>query len=114
MKLMLIAGAVLALAAASIASGTSSSARIWLVSPTTVAGSGFPAGKVTVTANGVSKATKTVTATATGRFTARFERPVPQSRPCRYTVITAVGANGVRASTKLAGKSTGCPPPIEP
>jgi hypothetical protein len=114
MKAVLIAVAATALIAASAAYGTRASARIWVVSPTTVAGSGFPAGRVTVTANGVSKVTKSVRATATGRFTARFDRPLPQSRPCRYTVVTAVGANGVRASTKLAGKSLGCPPPIEP
>jgi hypothetical protein len=114
MKIVLLAAAALALLAASAAYGTRAPARIWLASPTTVAGSGFPAGKVTVTANGVSKATETVRATATGRFTARFDRPLPQSRPCRYTMITAVGANGVRATTKLAGKTMGCPPPIEP
>jgi hypothetical protein len=114
MKLVLAAAAALALIAASAAHGTRSAARIWVVSPTTVAGSGFPAGPVSVTANGVSKLTKTVRATSTGRFTARFDRPLPQSRPCRYTVVTAVGVNGVRASTKLAGKSNGCPPPIEP
>jgi hypothetical protein len=114
MKILIAIAAALALVAASAAYGTGSRARIWLVSPTTVAGSGFPAGNVTVTAHGASKVSETVRATATGRFTARFDRPIPQSRPCRYTVITAVGANGVRATTKLAGAANGCPPPIEP
>lgn len=114
MKILLAIAAALALIAASAASGTRSPARIWLDSPSSVVGSGFPPGKVTVTAQGVAKVSEVVRATAAGRFMARFDRPIPQSRPCRFTVITAVGSNGVRASTKLAGKSMGCPPPIEP
>jgi hypothetical protein len=114
MRVMLTAAVAAALVAASAAFGTSSSARIWLVTPTTVSGSGFPAGKVTVTARlPADKAVEVVRASGAGRFSARFETSL-RSSSCAGVTVSAVGLGGARAVLKIAGRGKNCPPPFEP
>jgi hypothetical protein len=109
--LLLIAAAAVLAAAATGAPGP----RIWVNGPATVQGTGFPPGKVVVSVRGTRlSAVKVVRATTTGRFTARFDKPIASSSCRALTVITAVGANGVRVSTKTGGTTKMCPPPLEP
>jgi hypothetical protein len=106
--------ALAALLTASAAAGTRAAPRIWLDGPTTVQGTGFPQGKVVVAVRGTRASTiRVVRATASGRFTARFDKPIASSSCTGMTVISAVGANGMRASTKAA-PSKACPPPLPP
>lgn len=103
-----------ALLAASASSGARTTARIWLQSPTAVSGSGFPPGKVRVTAPVRSRmAVKVVKASRTGRFVARFESPI-KAYGCNGSVVTAVGVNGVRAVSRVPGNARDCPQPAAP
>jgi hypothetical protein len=112
MRLPLLVVALAALLTA--AAGTSAAPRIWLDGPTTVQGVGFPQGKVVVAVRGTrAGAIRVVRATAAGRFTARFDKPVASSSCTGMTVITAVGASGVRAGTKTPPAKI-CPPPLQP
>jgi hypothetical protein len=112
MRLLLSVAVAVALVAASAAYGTPTAPRIWLADLTTVAGSGFPAGKVTVTARlQAGKAVKVVRASRTGRFTARFDGPI-EATGCQGVQVSAVGAAGVRAVMKVPGNAKDCPPPI--
>lgn len=114
MKVLLALSVALALVAASAAYGTRPAPRIWLVTPTVVAGSGFPAGTVTVTARlQARKAVEVVRASRTGRFTARFEAPL-KVNGCHGASVQAVGRGGARAALKVPGNAKDCPPPIEP
>lgn len=113
MRLLLSVAVVVALVAASAAYGTRTAARIWLDSPRVVLGSGFPAGKVTVTARlQAGKAIKVVRASRTGRFTARFDSSL-KTNGCQGVQVSAVGASGVRAVIKVPGNAKDCPPPID-
>lgn len=114
MRVLLSMTVALALVAASAAYGMRASARIWLVTPTAVSGSGFPAGKVTVTARvQAQKAVRVVRATRAGRFTARFTTPIKASG-CQGTAsVTAVSPTGVRATLRIPGNAKDCPPPID-
>lgn len=104
---------MLALFAAAAAHGTSTTARVWLATPTTVAGSGFPTGKVTVTARlQDKKAVRIVRASRTGHFTARFDSAI-KPNGCQGVSVSAVGENGVRAAIKMPGNAKDCPPPIQ-
>jgi hypothetical protein len=116
MRFSLLLAAFAALLTASIAfAGHSATPRVWLDGPMTVQGTGFPAGKVVVSVRGRLSALKVVRASAAGRFTARFDRSITTGSGCQMTVVTAVGVNGVRASTKAGGGPTkNCPPPLEP
>src|SRR5215208_7214379 len=103
--------AVLAAAPAALAGGT---ARVRLTdeSPVTVAGTGFRAAErvtVTVTA-GTVVLRKNVSATAAGRFVARWRRSV--GGECRSTTVTAVGNRGSAASWKSLAVDC-APPPSE-
>jgi hypothetical protein len=114
MRALLSLAVALALLAASAAYGTRTTARIWLVTPMAVGGSGFPAGKVTVTARlQAQKAIEVVRASRRGRFTARFDTPI-KSNGCQGVSVQAVGAGGIRAVLKVPGNAKDCPPPIEP
>lgn len=85
--------------------------RIWLAAPAAVAGTGFHPGRVTVTApTADGKVAKSSQANSAGRFTVRFASPVT-AHPCRVSVVTAVGADGLRATLRLAGGRE-CPPPV--
>jgi hypothetical protein len=96
------------------AHGPAPAPRVWLASPTVVAGSGFHAGKVTVSAQVQGgRRVRIVRARANGRFAARFAAPI-RAAECRVATISAVGADGSTAALKLAGASRSCPPPIEP
>jgi hypothetical protein len=113
MRVLLCLAAAFALVAASAAYGTHTAARIWLDSPRVVLGSGFPVGKVTVTARlQGGKAVKVVRALRTGRFTARFDTPL-KANGCQGVQVSAVGAGGVRAALKVPGNAKDCPPPID-
>jgi hypothetical protein len=115
MRVLLSLVVVVALVGASAAYGTHTSARVWLVTPTTVAGSGFPAGKITVTARvQAQKAVRVVRATRTGHFTARFTTPIKASG-CQGTAsVTAIAPNGVQATVRIPGNAKDCPPPANP
>ena len=103
--------AVLALAAG--AHGTSVQPRVWLATPTTVAGSGFPAGKVRVTVQTQSATAKQVARAArSGRFSVRFGSPIRYDA-CHAALVTAVGAGGARATKRLGGRSRDCAPPVD-
>jgi hypothetical protein len=114
MRVLLSMTVALALLAASTAFGMRAPARIWLVTPTSVAGSGFPAGKVTVTARvQEQKAVRVVRASPAGRFTARFTTPIKASG-CQGTAsVTAISATGVRAILRIPANAKDCPPPID-
>ena len=109
-RLLLLVSAALLLAVG--AAQAARTPRVWLDGPAIVVGSGFPAGRVTVTVHGAITAHKIVRAASSGRFTVRFASPV--ARACRFTVITAIGANGVHATTKIGGAGKNCPPPAQP
>ena len=100
--------AALAVAASATAAG---GPRVRLVdeSPATVAGVGFRAAErvqVSVVAGDVSLR-KTVAATGEGRFTARWQRSLPDG--CHAIFVSAIGSRGSRAVLKVA--PTECPPP---
>jgi hypothetical protein len=113
MRHALVVLAAVALIAASAAPGARTVARIWLAAPSTLAGSGFPAGKVTVSAQGQNgKTVKVVRAALSGRFTVHFGTPITYDA-CHFALFTAVGKDGARATTKLGGGSKDCAPRIE-
>jgi hypothetical protein len=113
-RALLSLAVVFALVAASAAYGTRSAARIWLATPTTVGGSGFPAGKVTVTERmDAQKSVRIVRASRTGRFTARFDTPIKTNGCQAVATVTAVAASGVRATLQVPGNAKECPPPSD-
>ena len=113
MRILLGIAAVLALIAASAAFGTSTAPRIWLASPAVVAGSGFPPGKVTLTARlQAGKSVKVVRASTAGRFAAHFDSPIKASG-CQSVSVTAVAASGIRATMRVPGNAKDCAPPID-
>ena len=112
MRRLLLPLAAASLVAVGAAQAAASTARVWLDGPAIVVGSGFPAWaghrhrawgdhRAQDRARGLD-----------GRFTVRFASPV--ARACRFTVITAIGANGVHATTKIGGAGKNCPPPAQP
>lgn len=81
-------------------------------SPTIVRGVGFRSGErvqVTVAAGGV-RLSKAVLATASGAFTARWQRALPSG--CVALLVNAVGSKGSHASLRLSPPE--CAPPIDP
>ena len=103
--------AVLALSAA--AHGTSVAPRVWLATPTTVSGSGFPAGKVAVTVQTESASVKKLgRAARTGRFSMRFGSAIRYDA-CHAALVTAIGVDGAHATTKLGGRSRDCAPRVD-
>jgi hypothetical protein len=114
LSLFLATAAALLTASAALAGHAASTPRVWVNDPLTVQGTGFPAGKVVVSVRGRLSALKVVRASASGRFTARFDRALSVGTGCQMTVVTAVGLNGVRASTKTGGApAKNCPPPLQ-
>lgn len=113
MGLLLAVLTALVLASAAPAQ-TQRTPRVWLVTaaPVTVGGAQFLAReRVKVTAQlGTTKLVKTVTATSTGRFSARWTARV--SDACYSTFIRATGSRGSTAVWKLVAAD--CAPPLEP
>lgn len=115
MRALIVLTVLFALVAASAAYGTRTAARIWLAAPTAVRGSGFPAGKVTVTARvKAQKSVRIVRASLAGSFTARFATPIESTGCNDKATVTAVAASGVRATLTVPGNAKDCPPPIGP
>jgi hypothetical protein len=96
------------------AGGSATAPRIWLGGPNIVLGSGFPEGKVTVTARFKGQvAVQTARASKAGRFAAHFDIAI-RVAGCQVTTVTAVGRGPVRAVISLRGSSRDCPQPIDP
>ena len=104
----LLLSILVALALVPAAAPSALRARVWLAddSPVVVRGSGFhPAERVAVTVAVGKSFQKTVVATATGTFVARWNA---SAADCHSTYIKAVGSMGSRAVVKIAAE---CPPP---
>ena len=86
-------------------------ARVWLAdkSPLVVRGSSFKAHeRVVVTVTDGARFVRTVTATSTGAFVARWTNAAPKGG-CQAMQIQAVGNRGSVARLKIPGLE--CPPP---
>jgi hypothetical protein len=109
-----IAALALVAVAGGRAGSTATAPHIWLGGPNVVLGSGFPAGKVTVSAWVKGKtAVQAAQASKAGRFAARFDSPI-RVAGCQVAVVTAVGRGRARAVLSLRGSSRDCPQPIDP
>ena len=104
MRRIALAVVALALAAPAVAATGVGRPHVWLAdrSPATVRGASFkPAERVAVTLSvGDVTLHKTVPASATGAFVARWQRAVPAG--CVATGIVARGSDGSRAVYKLS------------
>jgi hypothetical protein len=104
MRRTVLAAVALALAAPAVAATGSGRPHVWLAdrSPATVRGASFkPAERVAVTLSADDVTLhKTVPASATGAFVARWSRSVPSG--CVATGIVARGSEGSRAVYKLS------------
>jgi hypothetical protein len=93
------------------AAGQSHRATVRVVddSPFTVVGSAFrPRERVTLTVDAKTRATRTLTTSALGRFRTTFTVTVDH---CAGYAVSAVGAKGSRATLKVTGE---CAPPDDP
>jgi hypothetical protein len=114
MRTLLLAAVALMLAVPALALAARPHARVWLAdaSPLLVRGSSFKAReRVVVTVTDGTRLVRTVTATRTGVFAARWASAAPKAG-CQNLVISAVGNRGSVASFKIPGKE--CPPPPPP
>lgn len=112
MKRTLVILAAVATLVAAAPSESATHPRVWLVgeSPVHVSGSGFAAGErvaVAVTA-GKAHLKKTVSATAAGRFTARWAGSIAGG--CHSTTIVARGTSGRTAFWREVAND--CAPPV--
>jgi hypothetical protein len=109
--LTLLVLAAIVVGAASAASMARPSLRVAGLDPVTVRGSSFHARervKVTLV-SGALKRTLSVRTSAAGRFTATFDLLTPLDPCIAGWAVTAIGAEGDRASAK--GPLRQCPPP---